>query len=346
MTSRELVNLTINCENPPRAPRHMWLLPWTKMFLAEELARIQERFPDDIVVSPEYMTIQPYTEGDPHLKGKYTDPWGCVFDNAQDGIIGQVKQPLVRDEDWKDVDKVHIPTEWLSVDIDKVNEFCANEDRYVLGWGRPRPFEQLQFIRGTQNLYLDLVDPPKKMLEFMDKMHQFYCQLLEFWAKTDVDGLRIMDDWGSQRSLLISPEMWRKYFKPMYEDYVRIAHSHGKKIFMHSDGYILDLYPELIEIGIDVLNSQIFCIGVDKLAPYAGKICFWGEVDRQHMLPYGTTQQAAEAVQLVYDTLWKNGGCIAELEFGIGANPKNVEAVFAAWDHISMKQTGSCDVSP
>ena len=100
-----------------------------------------------------------------------------------------------------------------------------------------------------------------------------------------------MDDWGSQRSLLISPAMWRTYFKPMYRDYVQIAHAAGKKFFMHSDGHILAIYPDLIEIGVDALNSQIFCMGVEQLAPFAGKITFWGEIDRQHLLAFATPDE-------------------------------------------------------
>ena len=181
---------------------------------------------------------------------------------------------------------------------------------------------------------MDLMDPPMMMVDFMQKMHTFYCDLLEVWARTEVDGLRIMDDWGAQRSLLISPACWRSMFKPMYRDYAEIAHRYGKKIFMHSDGYILDIYPDLIEMGIDVLNSQIFCMGLDHLKQYAGKICFWGEIDRQHILPYGTSQEVVLAVREIYGNLWKNGGCIAELEFGIGARPENVEAAFSAWDKL------------
>ncbi len=116
---------------------------------------------------------------------------------------------------------------------------------------------------------MDLTDPPRQMLAFMAALHAFYCDLLETWARTDVDALRIMDDWGSQRSLLISPAMWRTYFKPLYRDYVQIAHAAGKKFFMHSDGHILAIYPDLVEIGVDALNSQIFCMGVEQLAPFA-----------------------------------------------------------------------------
>lgn len=105
---------------------------------------------------------------------------------------------------------------------------------------------------------------------FVAEMHDFYCELLSAWAHTDVDALRFMDDLGSQRSLLISPATWRDIFKPMYRDYAQIAHAAGKKLFMHSDGHILAIYPDLVEIGIDAVNSQIFCMGVDQLAQFAG----------------------------------------------------------------------------
>ena len=175
------------------------------------------------------------------------------------------------------------------------------------------------------------------MAAFMRELHTFYCELLAAWAQTDVDALFFMDDWGSQRSLLISPAMWRTYFKPMYRDYAQIAHAAGKKLFMHSDGHILAIMPDLIEIGIDALNSQLFCMGVEKLAPFAGKITFWGEIDRQYLLAFATPDEVEEAVATVYARLWRNGGCIAQCEFGAGARPENVRRVFTAWDALSQR---------
>ena len=101
------------------------------------------------------------------------------------------------------------------------------------------------------------------MQKFMKEMHSFYCELLEEWAKTEIDALMFMDDWGSQSSLLINPSLWREIFKPMYKDYIDIAKRYHKKAFMHSDGYILDILPDLAEMGLDAVNSQIFCIGLD-----------------------------------------------------------------------------------
>jgi uroporphyrinogen-III decarboxylase len=196
----------------------------------------------------------------------------------------------------------------------------------------PRPFEQLQFLRGSENLYLDLADPPAELLAFMRELHAFYCEVLETWAGTAVDALRFMDDWGSQRALLIAPALWRELFKPMYRDYAQIAHSHGKKLFMHSDGHIAAIYPDLVEIGIDAVNSQLFCMGLEDLAPFAGRITFWGEIDRQHLLSDGTPAEIDRAVRRVHANLWRQGGCIAQCEFGAAARPENVRQVFASWN--------------
>jgi len=225
----------------------------------------------------------------------------------------------------------------LTFDKETVNAFCRASDLFVFGGCCPRPFERMQFLRGSQNLYMDLADPPGEFSELLDVVHQFYLRELECWASTDVDGLTFMDDWGSQKSLLISPSSWRKIFKPLYKDYIDLAHQAGKPIFMHSDGYIFDIYADLIELGLDAINSQLFIMDIEEIGQrFGGQITFWGEIDRQHLLPRGTPKQIAEAVQRVKDALYKRGGVIAQCEFGPGARPENVEMVYEAWENILL----------
>lgn len=332
MTPRELVYATLEFENKTeRAPRQMWTLPYSEWKHGDMIAKIHRDYPDDIVSAPAILKEKTIEEGDPYRHGVSRDAWGCIVTNIHEGIIGEVLNPLVEDDDWEDVENIHIPREWLSFDRDEVNAFCRSTDRFVTCGCCPRPFEQLQFIRKTENLYMDLMDIPDNMQRFMKQMHSFYCELLEEWAKTDVDAINFMDDWGSQANLLINPSMWREIFKPMYQDYIDIAKRHHKKIFMHSDGYTIDIIPDLAEMGLDAMNSQIFCIGLDKLEPLAGKITFWGEMDRQHLLVEGTTEDIRNAVARVRETLWRQGGCIAQCEFGPGAKPENVYEVFKAW---------------
>jgi len=334
MTSRELVIKTLEFDKPSRIPRQLWLLPWATSYYPEKVSQIRDDFPDDIIHSPCFRKEVPAVSGDPYAQGTYIDEWGCAFENRQAGLIGEVKNPLVLT--WEDMEKIHVPVENLTVDVDKINEFCQNHDEFVLGGCYPRIFERLQFIRGTENLMTDLAWQPEPLSVLINTVHQHYLEEFEVWAKTDVDGLTFMDDWGTQRSLLISPEMWRNIFKPLYRDYIELAHQHGKKVFMHSDGYIHDIYPDLIELGLDALNSQIFCMDIPDLGRnFKGKITFWGEIDRQYILPNGSQDEIIKAVQVVYEHLYQGGGVIAQCEFGTGAHPDNVYQVFKAWTEIS-----------
>lgn len=335
ITSRQLVLDTLNFKNTNnRAPRQLWTLPWAEFTYPEMVKKLANDFTWDFDGPTTTYELLPKTEGNACEVGTYVDEWGCIFTNIHRGIIGEVKNPIVNEDDWSDVSNVHIPKELLSFSIDEVNASYKKSDKFMMAGCCPRPFEQLQFIRGTVNLYMDLMDPPKKMLEFMEKMHDYYCRLLTKWAQTDVDALGFMDDWGSQQSLLINPSLWEEYFMPMYRDYIDIAHKHGKKIFMHSDGYTLDIIPKLIDIGLDAINCQIFCMGVENLKQFKGKITFWGEIDRQHLIPDGTPQQIEDAVKLVHDTLWQDGGCIAQCEFGPGANPENIYKIYETWGEL------------
>ena len=339
LTSRELVYRTLEFENTRwRVPRELWKLPWATERYPETMRQLQNEFVWDFD-APEtvYLESSPVEKGSPYARGLYTDPWGCTFTNVGNGTIGEVKQPPIdpEDDEWEHLENVHFPEEWLSFNVDQVNRACREKkDKFLFGGCCPRPFEQLQFLRGSERLYMDLALRPEGMTAFIHKMHEFYVRLMEKWAQTDVDALNFMDDWGAQRGLLIRPQLWREIFKPLYKDYIDIAHAHGKKAFMHSDGYTLDILPDLIELGLDAINTQIFCMPMEELRPFRGKITFWGEICRQHLLPNGTVEDVRDAVASVYENLWADGGCIAQCEFGPGGRPENVLEVYRAWQRL------------
>lgn len=333
MTSRDLVIAALEFRSPERIPRQLWVLPWAERTWPAELAAIRKKYPDDIVQSPGFLTEPLKTSGDEYAPGVYVDEWGCRFESRQAGIIGEVKEPRIAA--WSDLDGLRLPQERLSVDVRKVDDFCAASGAFVHARTVVRPFELLQFLRGPENLYVDLAERPDGLFRLIEKIHRFFLEELELWASTDVDALFFADDWGSQNSLLISPVLWRELFKPLYRDYAEVAHRHGKYIFMHSDGHIAAIYPDIVEIGVDALNSQLFCMDVKELGRrFAGQITFWGEVDRQRLLPYGSPADVTAAVMVAKEALFRNGGVIAQCEFGIGARPENVAAVFETWDGL------------
>ena len=330
MTSRELVRRTLAFDSPGRVPRQLWVLPWAEHHYPEQLQVIRRLYPDDIVSAPYFLREELPTKGACHEVGSFTDEWGCVFENVQRGIIGEVRSPQLTD--WSQVDSVRIPTELLSVDTAKVDEYCRGTEQFVLAGACPRPFERLQFIRGTENTFYDLMDQPPELSLLLERMHRFYLDELKLWATTAVDALMIMDDWGSQRAMLISPDLWRRMFKPLYREYIEIAHQSGKPMFMHSDGYIVDILEDLVELGLDAVNCQVFCMDVERLGErFGGRITFWGEMDRQQILPSASREEVLAAAGRLRRAFDRQGGLIAQCEFGPSARPENVRTFFEAF---------------
>ena len=122
-----------------------------------------------------------------------------------------------------------------------------------------------------------------------------------------------------------------------------IAVTGGLKACLIVDGNILDIYPDLIEVGVNAVNSQLFCMDMAELAQAAkGKITFWGEIDRQHVLTSPDPQDGRDAVRKVADHLYDpSGGIIAQFEMGPGCNPDTAFAIFDEWERVQPAATAS-----
>lgn len=333
MNSRQRVIKALNFEEVDRLPRSLWRLPGVEMFRKDELNEVLEKYQEDFSAPVYSYGKGKRCKGNQFTVGEYTDAWGCVWHAAEPGVAGEVKEyPLI---DWSNLDSYQIPWELLDeADLTKVNESCAKSDKFVLVGTETRPFERMQFLRGTENLFMDLAYGDSEVYKLRDMLHEFYIKEMKMWAETDVDGVSFMDDWGSQNSLLISPTLWRKFYKPLYKEYCDILHSKGKYVFMHSDGNIESIYPDLVEIGVDAMNSQLFCMNIEKLgSQYSGKIAFWGEIDRQNILPFGTQLDVRNAVDRVARALIKDKrtGVISQCEWGTKDPKENIMAVFEQW---------------
>jgi uroporphyrinogen decarboxylase len=333
MTSRERVRRTLRFEKPDRAPRDLWALPGVVNFRKGEYEALGARFPSDFGGSGAKYGPSDRARGDCLKVGDYVDDWGVVWTNAQAGIVGEIKRPILADD--AALAAYRLPWEMLEkADFSRVDETCAKSEKFIKPGTTCRPFERLQFLRGSEQLYVDLGYGTPGVLKLLSRLHEFYVREFEMWAATAVDGVSFMDDWGSQNALLISPDMWREIFKPLYAEYCRILHKAGKFVFFHSDGNISAIYPDLIEIGVDAVNSQLFCMDIEDLGrKHRGKITFWGEIDRQHLLPFGTVEEVKAGVRRVRRALDDGrGGLIAQCEWGIKDPAENVAAVFEAWD--------------
>ncbi len=334
MNSRDRVKKVLKQEEVDRLPRTLWALPGVMDYRKQEFNEVIGKFPGDFggPVCSYGRGIR--CKGDSAKVGVNVDAWGSVWYVGEPGVIGEVKEyPLA---DWSALDSYALPWELLDeADLSQVNKTCAQSDRFILAGTETRPFERMQFLRGTENLFMDLAYGNKEVFKLRDMLHEFSVREMEMWAGTDVDGVSFMDDWGTQKTLLISPKLWREFYKPLYKDYCDILHKKGKYVFFHSDGNIEAIYPDLVEIGVDALNSQLFCMDMEKLGElYAGKITFWGEIDRQNILPFGTVTDVRNAVGRVAKALLKGKrtGVIAQCEWGVKDPKENIEAVYDEWN--------------
>jgi uroporphyrinogen decarboxylase len=331
-TGRERVKATLTFSTPDRPPRDLWALPYVSLYRKSELDTLLEKYPVDIG-GPQ---ISPGSDEQDLARvrtaGSYTDEWGSVWHVGEPGVIGEVKAPILTD--WSRLATFRPPWHTLqNRSADHVNRSCDRSTRFMISSACARPFERMQFLRGSEDLYVDIAENSQEFRALLEMVHEFYLKEIEWWARTHVDAVSLMDDWGSNESLLIRPAVWREIFKPLYKEYCDIIHHHGKFAFFHSDGHIEAIYPDLIEVGIDAVNSQLFCMDIEKLGRlYKGKITFWGEIDRQHVLPFGTPDDVRAAVRRVRSALDDGrGGVIAQCEWGKDNPARNVEAVFEAW---------------
>lgn len=332
MISRERVTRALNFDKPDRAPRELWVLPGVPKRRTSEWEALLNRFPMDFQDPWVRYGRSSRTQGTPNEVGAYTDEWGCVWSVAEDGVVGEVTgSPLA---DWSRLEDYRAPYELLDgADFSQTNASCAASDKFVRAGTGIRLFERMQFLRGTENLLLDLAMLSDEVYALRDLVHAYFRREMELWVQTDVDAVTFIDDWGAQNNLLISPELWRDFFKPCYREYCDLARARGKFVFFHSDGFIEPILPDLIDIGIHAVNSQLFCMDIEGIAArHKGRIAFWGEIDRQYILPFGSSDDVRAAVRRVRAALDDGaGGVIAQCEWGLRDPKENIEAVYTTW---------------
>ena len=139
------------------------------------------------------------------------------------------------------------------------------------------------------------------------------------------------DDWGQQRGLQMGPALWRRFIKPRIRRMYAAVKARGKRVFIHSCGKVDELFPELIECGLDVFNPfQPEVIDVyEAKRRFGDRLSFYGGISTQKTLPYGTTAQVKEEVRRLLDGVGKNGGYIAAPAHDVprDAKPENIAAM-------------------
>ena len=173
---------------------------------------------------------------------------------------------------------------------------------------------QSWYLRGFQNTLMDCIAEEDFYAELLERMTELCLALVEECADIPADAIMMGDDWGNQRGVMIGPERWRKYFKPRYAGIFDAIHAQGKLAIMHCCGSAADIMADIIEIGLDVLESvQPEAAGMNPYAlkkAWGDKITFWGCLGSQYTIPFATPTEIRQEIRRLRNEMGQGGGYI------------------------------------
>ncbi|MBN1401404.1 MAG: hypothetical protein JXA74_11240 [Anaerolineae bacterium] len=326
MESRERVYRAIEMTGPDRPPITHATLPGAAKRYGSALKRFHARFPSDV------LSVGSATEGEfgPEIGVPSRDTWGSLWVRHTDEHKGQVVGfPLA---DWSDLETLDVPdTASDEIMADMEARIAANAGALYTQADGDIIWQRMFYLRGYEAVLEDLLLERERcaqlrdlIVEVMTRRVQRLCQM------PGLDSIHFRDDWGTQESLMISPSLWRDFFKPSYAKLFAMTREAGKHVWFHSDGAIASIIADLVEIGVQVLNPQTDLIGREKLAALCGDVlCIQGDIDRQWVLPYGSPDDARAAVRADIDAFGRrNGGYIGRAESAGDVPLENLIAVY------------------
>ena len=271
---------------------------------------------------------------------------------SHEGIFKEVSwSPL---EHMTTVEEMEAYEGWPSPDwwdYSKMKEDCAywHPQYFVLNKGdrldRTAQLKPMMYLRGIQQTFIDLAQNPKIVEFIRDRVVNYFVEynpkVFEA-ADGEVDMFMMGDDVGGQRGPLLSPDMWRRYFKDGFRTYVDIAHKYGLKVMYHTCGDVYALIPDFIECGLDMLQSlqpKATNMDIKRLKQEFGKdLSFQGGMDIQQVLPLGTPDDVRKMVKYAADNAKPGGGYFFGSAHNIQADTdmQNVAALFEAYHEYGV----------
>ncbi len=270
-------------------------------------------------------------------EGKDQSEWGFTWDR-RDETMGKVQQPLVMS--WDRLGDLVVPS---ASDTTRFQQVAATMshfgDRYYVASLALTGFTIMSFLRGFENLLVDLYENPEQVGRLADIVFGFEEAIIRQAKAYGFHAVAFYDDWGTQRNLIISPKTWREVFKPRYRQQFDLAHRHGLDVYFHSCGYVYELVPDFIEIGVDLLNiSQPNLYDIERLGrEFGGKVCFVCPVSYQTTGISGTTQEIYREVGRLIENLGRfSGGLVGYVEeyHSIGMSDENYRACIRAFQEL------------
>ena len=198
-------------------------------------------------------------------------------------------------------------------------------------------FERAWTLVGMENLLVAMIDEEQFVNDLLDRIIDYDMAVARNALSFDVDAMRFGDDWGQQRGLIMGPVLWRKYIGPRIAKLYALVKKRGKRVFIHSCGQVEDIFPDLIDAGVDVFNPfqpEVMDVGTMK-DRHGARLTFFGGISTQKTLPYGTPAQVRAEVESLIERVGRDGGYIAAPAHDIpkDARAENIAAMIDVLQH-------------
>jgi uroporphyrinogen decarboxylase len=326
MTNRERVTMSLNHEQPDRAPYCIGFTQVAHAKMVEFYGDAQfETHLGNALAGMGTEAPGAWREIRPDI---WEDQFGVQWDQSVDKDIGVVCNQVITPEtfDQYTFPDPHDPRRWEQYETlaDRPGAFHVPNLGFSL-------FERAWTLFGMENLLMAMVSDRGFAHRLFNRILEFNLAIIEHACSYDVDAMMFGDDWGSQAGLIMGPELWREYVKPRVRKMYGAVRDKGKFVFIHSCGKVDSLFPDLIECGLNCFNPfQPEVIDVfEAKRTYGGRLSFYGGISTQRTLPYGTVDQVKEEVKCLLDEVGKDGGYIAAPAHAIPADarPENIAAM-------------------
>ena len=225
--------------------------------------------------------------------------------------------PLCSANSVKDIDAFPLPSfqeDWRLAHARQQIARFHQQDLAVCGAMAVTIFEVAWQQRGMEELFSDFIERPEMAERLLDRLTEIRVNQAKFFAANDVDVLILGDDVSMQTGMMMSPATWRRWFKPRMARIIAEARSHKPDlpVFYHSDGNPSAIIPELIDIGVTILNPiQPECIDPAAVKKeYGNHLALWGTIGTQTTMPFGTPQDVRDEVKHRIETVGYDGGLV------------------------------------
>ncbi len=364
VTSRARVLAALAHEMPDRVPMDLGATPDSTIILpgyerlkshmgvAASPARLVNRMMQAVAVDEPVLRALDidmrgvYPSAPPPLslaENRYRDEWGVervrpagalYYDQVSYPLSAEITERDIARYPWPDPDDP-VRTRGVGETVRRIQ--TDTECAVVLNL--PSAFVHTsQYLRGFEDWYMDLASNRRLLGCLFDAVMEVNLRICQNLLKAAGDGVDVVftaDDLGFQGGLMMAPDVYRDMIKPRHRRYLQAIHEMtSAKILFHTCGSVVDIMDDLIEVGVDILNPvQVSAAGMDAATlkqRWGDRLCFWGGIDTQNLLPRGSVEDVKAGVDRQIGILGRDGGYVLGAVHNIQPDvpPENVVAMF------------------